>query len=399
MTAYWPAPETVATRSPRRLATGLVVLALIDVLALVAGLAAYAVRRDVRLATPRDIRTVVPELTEFVEDERGLRFTSRVEVVLLDDAAFRARLTQEEPADTETDEPEPEAGATLQALGLIAPGTDLDAEVDKLTGGSVAGFYDAEADELVVRGDRATPLVRAVLVHELTHALQDQHFDLHRPELDERDDESRLGFLGLVEGDANLVEEAYRDQLSDDDLADLEREETELYGDAASGAPEVLVVLLGFPYEIGPSFVRALRDARGVRGLNAAFERPPVSSEQLLHIRSYLGGDAPVAVTPPAARGTVVVDRGVLGELGLLLLLGMGGDRDFAEVFPDVDQWGGDRYVTWREGAAACTAATIAMEGEDAARELRTALGEWAAGRTRVTVAGRGREVRLDACA
>ena len=49
-----------------------------------------------------------------------------------------------------------------------------------------------------------TAAVRAVLVHELLHALEDQHFGLDRPDLG---DEAFLGFQALAEGSAVRVEE------------------------------------------------------------------------------------------------------------------------------------------------------------------------------------------------
>jgi len=344
------------------------------------------------------IQALVPELSRFVERERGLRFRTPVTVTLLGDAAFRDRLAEEGDESTEQVEPEPEVAVTLQALGLIEPGTDLDEAIESLTGDTVAGFYDPENDELVVRGDTATPLVRTVLVHELTHALQDQHFDLDRPELEDRDDEAFLGYLGLVEGDASVVEQAYRDQLSKRDRSALDAEEERLYGDTGEDAPEVLLALFGFPYEVGPQFVEQLRDARGQAGLDAAFESPPQSSEHLLHIASFLREDNPRVLADPRGRGTVV-DRGVLGELGLLVTLGLSPAGKVRDAVDDVDDWGGDRYVSWRDGSRACTAAIIVMDTDAAAGELRSALDRWAERRAGASIGGSARQITLDACA
>jgi len=73
-----------------------------------------------------------------------------------------------------------------------------------LTAG-VVGFYDPETKQLVVRGTDTTPFTRRVLAHELTHALDDQHFDLNRQQLDKADDETGFGFSALVEGNARRV--------------------------------------------------------------------------------------------------------------------------------------------------------------------------------------------------
>src|SRR5437588_512232 len=83
---------------------------------------------------------------------------------------------------------------------------DLGAAESSLLSNGVAGFYDPTSKTLVVRGEKPTPYVRQVLVHELTHALQDQYFSINRPDLDRADDERGDGLLGLSEGDAVRVD-------------------------------------------------------------------------------------------------------------------------------------------------------------------------------------------------
>src|SRR3712207_9092098 len=73
----------------------------------------------------------------------------------------------------------------MRALGLVDGPFDasvLDAGAEE----GVLGFYDSQRRRLYVRGDAATPAVRRVLVHQLTHALDDQHFGLERPPLGRR---------------------------------------------------------------------------------------------------------------------------------------------------------------------------------------------------------------------
>ncbi len=61
-----------------------------------------------------------------------------------------------------------------------------------------------------------------MLVHELTHALQDQNFDLGKrfDELDKADDANSSaassGFDALVEGDARRIEDKWRRQPAQD---------------------------------------------------------------------------------------------------------------------------------------------------------------------------------------
>ena len=141
-------------------------------------------------------------------------FEREVTVELADDTEFEQRLLEdfdEDAADLAV------AGRVLQAVGLVEPGTDVVAACRTLLGAGVVGFYDPATDELVVRGTSTSPYVRSVIAHELTHALDDQHFELDRPAVDEAADESAFGFTGLVEGNAVRAEQAYRDTFTEEE--------------------------------------------------------------------------------------------------------------------------------------------------------------------------------------
>ena len=48
-----------------------------------------------------------------------------------------------------------------------------------MLGSDTLAFYDPRTQDVYVRGtDTTAPATRVTLAHELTHALQDQHFDL-----------------------------------------------------------------------------------------------------------------------------------------------------------------------------------------------------------------------------
>ena len=96
-------------------------------------------------------------------------------------------------------------------LGLLEGDVDLFAESNELNAKGIIGFYSYDDERLRVRGTELTPAVESVLVHELTHALQDQNFDLgdRLEELDKADDTNSSataeGFEALVEGDARFA--------------------------------------------------------------------------------------------------------------------------------------------------------------------------------------------------
>jgi hypothetical protein len=335
-----------------------------------------------------ELERALPGLMQFVQNARGLSFQHPVKVTLLDDAAFRQRLLGEELRESKEAAKELETTQrVLQGLGLLDKDVDLAKAVRSLYGSAVAGFYDSDKDDLVVRGERLSPGVRTTLVHELTHALQDQHFDIDRKDLRDRDDEAADGLQGIVEGDAVRIERMYQATLSGEERKQQELEELAAASGIDPDLPPVLLQLVAFPYLVGPEFTTDVVRRAGQTRLDQAFADPPTTSEQLLHPDRYVSGDAvaPITVESPGPPGKAkAIDRGVLGELGLILVLNTSGvsGRDAATG------WGGDRYVAWRDGDDTCVRVRVAMDSKADTDELRAALRRLQAEREGVNVTG-----------
>jgi hypothetical protein len=380
--AGWYAPPS-AVRQPRRGRRAVTALATV-VLLLGGGLGAAILLEGQRAERVQaQVDAVLPALQGFVEQARGLPFEEPVEVEVLDDEAFLDAL-YEEPADAPGEREDRDGERTLKALGLIEPDADLDEQVQDQLDAGVVGFYDPSTDRLAVRGRDLDVFTELVLVHELTHALQDQHFDLERPDLDEADDERSLAFDSLVEGDAVRVEDAWLAAQPADRRAEVL--------DRLGGAQErelgtgTVQALLSFPYVAGPSYVRQVLDRGGRAALDAAYATPPTTSEQVLQP----GAGPPAEVARPEVQGAVV-DEGVLGEVGLALVLGV----DPWHPGPH-SAWGGDRYVTVEDGDRTCTTADVAADEPDQRPGLRQAL---AAARPDAELTdGPGGTLRLVAC-
>ena len=310
-------------------------------------------------------------------------FSKPVPVTLLDSAAFRTRLAAaqaegENPADVI------KAQKVLRALGLLDKSVDLAKAEKGLLSDAVAGFYDPKKKDLVVRGaDPSSPYVRVVLAHELTHADQDQHFGLDRPALDKRDDEASQAFTALLEGDAVRIQQAYLDSLPAKDRAKARVEEGSQAGSISPDVPPVLLDTLSFPYTFGVEFVKAVVKAGGQARLDAAFANPPSTSEQILHPELFLAGQGPMPVADPAADGKVI-DHGVVGEFGLLLMfLDAKQPLSQAVAARAAGGWGGDRYVAWDKGDQTCLRANFVMDTQADTDQLVSALREWAGGISR----------------
>ena len=367
--------------------------------ALLLGACAPAIGRPAAQPSPAgagsdtSLQAFVPVAEKFVEEHRGLKFKSPVKVTFLADADFQRELAKSSTIDkaayvTEAKE--------LRALGLLDGRPDLALAEQELQGSSVIGFYDPKAKQLFVRGVEAKPAVRHVLVHELTHALQDQWFSIDRTT--SPDDESDIAFRTLVEGDAVRVENQYVASLSEADQRQIR------LGDAGGAVPtdvpEVLVELESFPYLVGPRFTQAIIDRSGQARLDAAFRSPPTTTAQVIHADLFLAGRGPVAVDFPSSDGTQI-DKGVLGEFGLDLILERLASRGLvsgSDTQTISSGWAADRYVAWDQGAESCVRTRFVMTSDRATRALLGALRSFAAAHRGATVEGRG-PVLFTACA
>ena len=329
------------------------------------------------IACPAGIPEPICDAAEFVQVETGRAFRQFPEVELLDAEAFEARrLSLMEEEDNEELEA---VGQTFKAIGLLPLDLDVVATMEELRAASVAGFYDPESDQLVVRGREFSPLTRVVVAHELVHALDDQWFELHRPEYDELDTEAGFGFIAVAEGHARVIENAFRARLSTAEQADALREEFALL--AGSGldvfsSPPLLLESLAAPYVLGEDLVNAILEREGRAGVARAFEDPPRTSEQVLHPDAYRTGEPAIDVPAPPADGEVV-DSHVMGEVGLQWWL---------ESAEQAEGWGGDRYVTWDSGTGVCTRVDLVMDTDADLAEVRRGFEEWAEAADRRTV-------------
>lgn len=342
---------------------------------------------------PPSLAAFVPEAESFVEAHRGLRFKTPVKVLLLDDAAFRRRSGAGSGLD-------PALIAGIDALQLVPRSVDLATIARRAEGEGVVGLYEPSSHTVLVRGVAPTPFVREVLVHELTHALQDQWFGIDRPQLGDATDERAQAFSALVEGDAVRIEDEYLATLPASQRVRARLEQDAIAGIRAT-APAALKEILLFPYTDGETFVRALATVRGQAGVDAAFRTPPATSAEILEPQRYLGGTAPdVRVAAPAAAGPIV-DRGVLGELGLRLLLehaGTTGAVSDADASAAESAWHGDAYVTWTQGGLDCLRATLAAAPGPDHSLLSRVLTAYAARASRVTVVDAAATVTLTSC-
>lgn len=373
-----PSPPDNRGRSRRRVAF---VVAAAFVL-LVPAMVAVLVSRNDGTSYPDEWDPRIQELADFVEEERGLEFEHPVQVDFVSEDEWRDRA--QDAADDLSDEDRQllEHGAGLfRAFGLAEGEFDLLESSLNLTTSGTVGRYEFDNERISVRGSELGPGARATLVHELTHALQDQHFDIGDRLEGAQDDESPSQLTALSEGDAERIEAAWTDSLSDEESHAQERAQaktSEATEDALSEIPASLVAFFTADYVLGPRFVAVVLADGGRNALDDAFTDPPGPAEHLLDPLSYLAHDEPAEVErPPLGGGATAIDdfRGEFGALGLFLVLA---ERiDPLRALAAVDGWDGDAYLVFESAGRTCARVAVQADDDRAVTELEAALEDW----------------------
>ncbi|MDB4960305.1 MAG: hypothetical protein JWP01_304 [Myxococcales bacterium] len=294
---------------------------------------------------------------------RGLKLKKPIPNEVVDKDELRKRLlalASEEKTQRET----AAEGLALARWGLIPLATDYTALLIDLLTEQVAGYYDPETKKLTISKSAGDDPAWAelVLAHEIDHGLQDQAFDLKKFEdLPDTEGDASAARRALVEGDgiALMIEVMLARQgtaapwSNPEVTAAIEKAMTVPgNGDALDKAPLAIRESLIFPYRAGLSFVAALRRRQPWSAVDAAYARPPSSTEQVIHPERYLAKDEPIPIaitTPNALRDHTVVHDTVWGELSWNLFLRTHG-VDGATATLASEGWGGDRVITLARG-------------------------------------------------
>src|SRR2546423_2775614 len=167
---------------------------------------------------------------------------------------------------------------SLKKLGLVPQDFQFRPFIIKLLTEQVAGYYDPKQQEFFLADWIDLDGQKAVMSHELTHALQDQHFNLRRFEnWPKHDSDAELSAHSLVEGDASLLMVQYMTRSPARQLAFMK---SMVVGGAGSTeeierAPRVLRETLLFPYFQGMSWTAQLYRRGGWDEGSAGFTKLP----------------------------------------------------------------------------------------------------------------------------
>ncbi len=235
-----------------------------------------------------DFAVAADEVLAQMSQITGLPLRTPLKKSLRSRQEIRAHIIQEMNEDK--DAAERYAGTrSAEAFGLLPKGFDLDSFMIDLLTEQIAGLYDPKAHEFYVADWIPVDDQRMVMAHELTHALEDQHFQIEawakaaRP-----NDDGELARESVLEGSAMVAMVEYLLQGSGRSLQDLpDIDPAMLIGDMADTpllkkAPPFLKDALIFPYLDGLTFSAAILKPTGWEGLSRIFAKPPVSTQQIL---------------------------------------------------------------------------------------------------------------------
>lgn len=337
-------------------------------------------RADAALARIPDIKRSLAEL-------RGLPFKADVPAEYQDSAAFRAYVKGEIARELPPSRAEPLVEAYVH-LGLLEKKLDLAKTLEDALVSQAGAYFDPKQKKfflvMVPTSDSALDTISA---HELTHALQDQHYDLEayyphdasgKPLLD---DDAMNARRFVVEGDATFAMMAYMtkemanlDPLAPAQLPAMQMQTAMMAGmsieqlkemskaqsagadmgheikqamDAMDSIPLILMVPLMESYTKGALPVFTAFKQGGWAEVAKLYETPPDSTEQVLHPaeKLYPTRDRPKKIALAAPRGHTLVLSEVIGELGWRVYFMM-----WNKAVSDAAAagWDGDRFVVAR---------------------------------------------------
>jgi len=226
--------------------------------------------------------------------------------------------------------------ATLRVFGLVPPDFNLEKFLISFYTEQAAGFYDPHCKTMFIADWVEPDMQRLVLAHELTHALQDQNFDLEkflkavRP-----DDDASSARQALVEGHATaaMIQQLIAPMKLEDMpsleplMAQVIHQQYEEFP-AFNRAPFFFRFQALFPYIEGMGFMQRGLEAGGWKRLNSLFNDPPNTTKEIFEPQAYFEKQQLPKVSLPHPAPLARIPRldflaeNTMGELGYYAVLG-----------------------------------------------------------------------------
>lgn len=387
---YTYAPVPAGPQQPEHTIPLWVIWVAVGLLLAGIGMVAFALLAEQRSSdrTPDYPSSWDPRVLPYVraaEKQRDLQFLHPVAVRFLTGPEFEKGVRTDEADLDKNDRAQIEQTAGLfRALGLMSGDVDLFAAFNDATGGGTLAYYSFEDQRITVRGTRLTLAAHATLVHELTHALQDQHFGIgarYRELAKAQTHDAEIDVLqAAVEGDAERTAQLYRDSLPRRQRARLVAAEA-AFEKSVSGkipnVPPVVTAIIGAPYALGQTMVDTVAQQGTEHAIDKLFSDTPTHDAALLDPFEVVAGEtgARAVPQPELGHGEKKIDRSEFGALTWYLMLA---ERlPLRDALAAADGWGGDASVSFVRDQRSCTRMTYVGDTDADTRTMDAALVRW----------------------
>ncbi len=266
---------------------------------------------------------------------------------------------------------------TLKKFGLVPQDFDLAKNTVDLLTEQAAAFYDYDKKKLFITETTPSDSQEPVLAHELSHALADQNYNLGRfIRQGRQSDDGSTARLAVMEGQATWLMAEYLARKQGQSLKDSPALVQMMASPSdASGqfpiyesAPLYLRQTLVFPYTKGMLFQNAVFLRDGQYSFAEVFQKPPLSTQQILHPEKYFQGVKPTDPELPVVHLSHAYKDLVGGSLGELehqiLLEQYLGNQTAGEVAP---HWRGSNFLLRENKKAARVVLLYSVEWDDEA--------------------------------
>ena len=249
--------------------------------------------------------------------------------------------------------------SVLKAFGLVSREFDLAKFLIAFYTEQAAGAYDPRRKTMFIADWPTEEMQKMVLAHELTHALQDQNFDLQTfLHAARSNDDASNARQAVAEGYAmaammqHLVDPVELASLPSLEpmMASIVHQRLEEFP-AFSNAPFFFRMQALFPYVQGMGFMHRGLQRGGWTALNSLFTNPPTTTKAIFEPSAYFDEKPLPTVSLPRpaalrkAAGPRVLSENTLGQLGYYALLGQFISEDEAKTVGT--GWLADRYILY----------------------------------------------------
>jgi hypothetical protein len=335
----------------------------------------------------------VDEILKFVSQDTGLAVKHTVKRQLASREKVEKYIVDRMKDDEDAKRLE-RSEIVLKKFGLLPRDFNLRDFLVRLLKEQVAGFYDAKTKTVYLLDWVEPEQQKSVLAHELTHALQDQNFDIEKwakagAKGDEfYEDESMAARQAVLEGQGMVVLIDYMLAPSGGSLEKMPVMADAVVAGMDAGpnmavfnrAPLFLRELLLFPYHYGLGFERDLLVEGGrARAFSGVLQNPPRDTRQVMQPAAYVAGQVVPPLRPPdlaaITAGYSRIDTGAMGQFDVSLLATQyAGAEEAAKLAPE---WRGGYYYAASVPAKQNAAPAAPQPAADTASVALLYLSRW----------------------